>query len=174
MLFRSQLNALAGLDMTLPDPTGYYDQATPRPLYMMMPESFTNAGITREFKGKELFHMSGGNDWGEYSSAGTAPYQVDLLYGHVGVNSQLSITYKTKLKALMDASTDEAEKSKYAGMLAAAQRTEAARLSAAQASRQSGHWHSPERTMQYCHLRYSQPMVLAHTLPNSSLSEFAE
>ena len=175
---QEQMNVLSGVDISLPDPSTIFDSSNPRPHYLNLitaaPVADTRL-MDPKVGGNQSIYTEGrtGQDWGTYTTAASGPYQVDLLYGHVPVSSQRLTEYTSKLRSLADNATDPAEKARLESMIGSAERVNAVRRAASDKARQSGHWSTPERTMQYSHLRYSGAISMRETLPNAPLSELA-
>ena len=171
---QEQLNLAAGVELLLPDPRGHYDQQTARPGYLRPVEGIRRAD-TLEINGNKVFtNETGTRDWAEYSSAASNPYQVDVLFGRVAVDSKSYEKYTNAIKARMASTTDAAEIQRLESMLASAQRTYEFRKYAATKARQTGHWNTGEGTMQYTHLRYSGVISLAESLPNPDPLELVD
>ena len=172
---QEQLNAASGFNGLLPDPRSHYDQKNPRPLYLRPLEAENAQTGSRTIRGQEVFGSVHGGDYGSsFSTSGSVPYQVDVLYGHVPVDFKLFTDYISNLEKLSNESVDPTEKARYQSMMASAQRTYEVRKSASLKARNSGHWHSPASTMQYGHLRYASGLSLAESLPNPEPTELVD
>ena len=173
---QEQLNVASGFDGLLPDPRSHYDQKRLRPLYLRPIEAENMRSNTTSIRGQEVFStVANTNDYGHtFTTSASVPYQVDVLYGHVQVDTKLFSDYIANLEKLSNESADPTEKSRYQSMIASAQRTYEVRKSASNKARQSGHWQTPASTMQYGHLRYASGMSLAESLPNPEPTELVD
>jgi hypothetical protein len=174
---QEQLNIMSGVDISLPDPSTIFDSSNPRPHYLnLISARPQEVRLMDPIAGSsQVLYSEGrsGQDWGTYTTAASGPYQVDVLYGHVPVAQQRLSNYVNNLRMLADKATDPAEKARLESMIGSAERVNAVRRAASDKARQSGHWSTPERTMQYSHLRYSSAISMRETLPNAPLSELA-
>jgi len=171
---QEQLNLAAGVELLLPDPRGHYDQQMARPGYLRPVEGPRRTDAL-EINGNKVFtNETGTRDWAEYTSAASNPYQVDVLFGRVAVDSKSYEKYTNAIKARMASTTDAAEIQRLESMLASAQRTYEFRKYASTKARQTGHWNTGDGSMQYTHLRYSGVISLAESLPNPDPLELVD
>ena len=172
---------LAGMPLEMPDTLTGYDNPMLRPSYAHLP---TLAHAPSEdvaiSTGGMLGRIRGSNAWPEYTS-GIGPYSVDVLSGHF-VTSEVkdrAIKYRSEIEsriARLETSTPDtpersAEVQRLRNMQDAVKRVIEIRQKIADTSGNltSGHWRSPDGSIQYGHARYSFGAASLATLPLEEL-----
>lgn len=171
---------LAGLPLEMPDVlTGYEDPST-RPDYAHLPTLAHAPSYDVQTATQGMVTQLSGNAWSEYTS-GIGPYQVDVLSGHF-ITAEMknrSNDYISAIEAKIaklqievpESLERTAEVERLRNMQNAVKRVTEVRQRIADNSGNltSGHWRTPNGSVQYGHARYSFGAASMLSLPMEEL-----
>ena len=172
---------LAGMPLEMPDILTGYDDPTKRPSYAHLP-SLAHAPSDTLGVGTNglVTPLTGHNNWTEYTS-GIGPYHVDIISGHFITKEmkQKATDYRNQIETkiakleteMPDTPERAAEIQRLRNMQDAVKRVVAIREKIASNSGNitTGHWRTPDGSIQYGHARYSFGAASLTSLPMEEL-----